>query len=95
MLDAKKGAPYILAMTKDRFRSLIRQAGIRQRQVALDLGIAPSTIVRWPEDQIPRYAAAYALLMVRVTEPERAQARLEMAAAAEPELWRAPRPNAP
>jgi DNA-binding XRE family transcriptional regulator len=65
-------------MTKDRFRQLLRRAGLRQKHAAGDLGIAESTIVRWPEERVPAYAAAYALLMDRLSPEERLTARAEI-----------------
>lgn len=67
-------------MTKQRFRELIKAAGLTQSNACADLGIALSTASRWPADRVPPYAAAYALLMDRLTPNERERARLEMAA---------------
>ena len=66
-------------MTKDRWRHLLRRAGLNQSQACADLGIALSTASRWAKDRVPRYAAAYALLMTRLDEGEQAGVRAEMA----------------
>lgn len=67
-------------MTKQRFRALLKAAGLNQGKACQDLGIALSTASRWPAERVPPYAAAYALLMERVSdEHERVRLRLEMA----------------
>lgn len=65
-------------MTKQRFRILLIEAGLSQRQAAADLGMHVSTVSRW-RPNVPPYAAAYALLMASLSAEQQATIRQEMA----------------
>ena len=65
-------------MTKLRWRYLIRRAGKTQKAAAQDMALSESTIVRWSEQAVPPYAAAYALLMYGLDEAGQAMAREQM-----------------
>lgn len=57
-------------MTSDDFRSLMKRAGINQRQLAETLGVAPNTVSRWASGLIPvaQHAIAYLELLAKVRE---------------------------
>ena len=57
-------------MTKDEMRSVLSELGWSQNEMCRRLGLHVNTPVKWPEDEIPEYAAAYLRLRVSVKRME-------------------------
>jgi DNA-binding XRE family transcriptional regulator len=69
---------HIWAMDRQQFVKRLRAADTTQSQMARDLGIHPTTVLRWRDSGVPKYALAYLLAVEAMGDDERAEYRVKL-----------------